>query len=75
MSWSYNPLWIMLIKKDIKRTELKKLAGLNSSAIAKMGRKEPVAMDNLEKLCKYFHCRIEDIVEYVPDEEPLDDKE
>ena len=69
MSWSYNPLWIMLIKKDLKRSELIKVAGLNSSAIAKMGRKEAVSMDNLEKLCKTFHCRIEDIVEYVPDEE------
>ena len=58
----------MLIKKDLKRSELIKVAGLNSSAIAKMGRKESVSMDILEKLCKYFHCRIEDIVEYVPDE-------
>lgn len=69
MSWSYNPLWIMLINKDLKRSELIKVAGLNSSAIAKMGRKESVSMDILEKLCRYFNCRIEDIVEYVPDEE------
>lgn len=25
--------------------------------------------DNLDKLCRYFDCRIEDLVEYVPDEE------
>ena len=69
MSWSYNPLWIMLIKKDMKRTELIKAAGLNANAIAKMGRKEPVSMDILEKLCEYFHCRLDEIVEYIPDED------
>ena len=63
----YNPLWIMLINKNIKRSGLIKLAGLNSSSIAIMGKGEAVSLDNLEKLCKTFHCRIEEIVEYVPD--------
>lgn len=69
MAWSYDPLWIMLIKKNIKRTELIKLAGLNTTAIAKMGKREPISMDHLGNLCKYFHCGLGDIVEYVPDEE------
>jgi putative transcriptional regulator len=25
--------------------------------------------DNLDKLCRYFNCRVEDIAEYVPDTE------
>lgn len=25
--------------------------------------------DNLDKLCKYFGCKVNDLVEYVPDEE------
>lgn len=69
MAWSYDPLWIMLIKKNIKRSELIKLAGLNTTAIAKMGRKEPVSMEHLGNLCKFFHCGLGDIVEYVPDKE------
>ncbi|WP_082885655.1 MULTISPECIES: helix-turn-helix domain-containing protein [Methylomonas] len=24
--------------------------------------------DNLDKLCAYFHCRIEDLVEYVSED-------
>ena len=66
MGWSYNRLWIMLINKGMKKTDLLSEAGLNSSALAKMGKNQPVAMDNLEKLCSYFNCRIEDILEYVP---------
>lgn len=68
MPWSYDRLWIMLIKKNLKKTELIRLAGVNSSAITKMGKKLPVTMDTLEKLCKTLHCNIEDIVEYVPEE-------
>ena len=68
MGWSYNRLWIMLINKGMKKTDLLSEAGLNSSALAKMGKNQPVAMDNLEKLCSYLNCRIEDILEYVPDE-------
>lgn len=69
MGWSYNRLWIMLINKGMKKTDLLSEAGLNSSALAKMGKNQPVAMDNLEKLCSYFNCRIEDILEYVPNNE------
>ena len=69
MGWSYKRLWIMLINKGMKKTDLLSEAGINSSALAKMGKNQPVAMDNLEKICKTLNCRIEDVVEYVTDEE------
>ena len=72
MPWSYNRLWIMLINKNLKKTDLLKVAGINSSALTKMGKRMPVTMGTLEKLCKTFQCNIEDIVEYVPETEPLD---
>ena len=68
MAWSYNRLWHMLINRNMKRTDLLSFAGLNTNALARMGKGQSVAMDNLEKLCKAFDCRIEDILEYVPDE-------
>ena len=67
LAWSYNRLWIMLINKGMKRTDLLKVAGLNSSAVAHMGKNQPVTMNVLEKICCALNCRIEDIVEYVPD--------
>lgn len=71
MPWSYDRLWIMLIKKNLKKTDLLKIAGINSSALTKMGKKLPVTMDTLEKLCRAFECRIEDIVEYVPNDNDI----
>ena len=69
MGWSYKRLWILLINKNMKRTDLLKVAGLNSTALAKMGKDQPVTMDTLGKICLALDCKIEDIVEYVPDAE------
>lgn len=69
MGWSYKRLWILLINKNMKRTDLLKVAGLNSTALAKMGKDQPVTMDTIGKICCALDCKIEDIVEYVPETE------
>ena len=66
MPWSYNRLWVMLIYKGMKRSQLIKLAGINAAALTKMGKNQTVSMNILGKLCEYFDCGIEDIVEYIP---------
>ena len=60
---SYNRLWKLLIDKGIKRTELKRLAGVSTNVIAKLGKNEPVAMETLAKICTALQCGIDDIVE------------
>lgn len=67
MAWSYNRLWVMLVYKNIKRSQLIKLAGLNATAIAKMGKNQSVSLEVIGKLCEYFRCNVEDIVEYIPE--------
>lgn len=74
MAWSYNRLWILLIHKGMKRTELMKVAGLNANALTHMGKNLPVTMNILEKICRTLNCRIEDIVEYIPDPGPNDNE-
>ena len=60
---SYNRLWKLLIDKGIKRTELKRLAGVSTNVIAKLGKNEPVAMETLAKICTTLQCGLDDIVE------------
>ena len=67
MAWSYERLWILLVKKKMKRTDLLTVAGINTNALARMGKDLPVTMDNLGKVCHALNCRLEDIVEYVDD--------
>lgn len=67
MAWSYERLWILLIQRKLKRTDLLKSAGISTSALSKMGKDLPVGMDVLDKVCNFLGCKIEDIVEHIPD--------
>ncbi len=67
MAVSYNKLWKMLIDKDINKTELTRLAGITTNAMAKLGRNEDVRVKTLEKLCTSLDCKLDDIMEFVPE--------
>lgn len=68
MPVNYNKLWKMLIDKDISKTELTQLAGITTNAMAKLGRNEDVRVNTLEKLCTSLDCKLDDIVEFVPED-------
>lgn len=72
MAWSYDRLWIMLIQRKMKRTQLKEAAHISSVALAKMGKNLPITMESLGKICTALDCCIEDIVEFIPDEKAGD---
>ena len=65
MRISYNKLWIMLIDKNMKKSDLKDQAGISSSSIAKLGKGENITTDVLLRICETLHCRVEDIMETV----------
>jgi len=67
MAVRYNKLWKMMIDKEINKTELTHLAGISTNAMAKLGRNEDVRINVLEKLCTSLDCKLDDIVEFVPD--------
>ena len=69
MAWSYKKLWILLINRNMKRTEMMKQAGISSVALAKMGKDEPVSMEVLGKICETLNCQVEDVVEYIPNKQ------
>ena len=66
MAVCYNKLWKLLIDKKMTKTQLCKKARVSTNAIAKMGRDEDVRVEVLVKICEALACKIEDIVELVP---------
>jgi len=64
---SYKKLWKMMIDKNLSKTELTRLAGISTNAMAKLGRDEDVRVKTLEKLCTSLDCKLDDILEFVPD--------
>ncbi len=63
MAISYNKLWKLLIDRKMKRTDLITGAGISSSALSKMGKGESVSLKNIDKICKFLKCDIEQVVE------------
>lgn len=68
MAVSYKKLWILLIEKNMKKTDLRIQSGISTGALAKLGKNENVNTEVLAKICKALDCKIEDIMEMVPDE-------
>ena len=54
MSVSYKPLWKLLIDREMNKTELRKAAGISTSALAKLGKN---AIDELAVAmeCRCYH--------------------
>jgi putative transcriptional regulator len=68
MKMSYNKLWKLLIDKQMKKSDLRKEAGISSSSLAKLGKDENVTTEVLVKVCNALKCDVGDIMEFIPDE-------
>ncbi|MDM5209818.1 helix-turn-helix domain-containing protein [Cytobacillus kochii] len=68
MTFSYNKLWKLLIDKKMNKTALRDAIGITPSTLARLSKDQNVTMDVLGKICKELDCKIEDIVEYVRDD-------
>ena len=62
MSVSYSKLWKLLIDKKLKRVDLKTIAGISSTTLAKLGKDEYVSMVSMEKICDGLECDIADVM-------------
>ena len=69
MRVNYNRLWKLMIDRNLMKKDLTALARISTNAMAKMGKGENVSTEVLCKICNALNCRIEDIVEFTPDDE------
>ena len=68
ISLSYNRLWKLLIDRGMTKQDLRKITGLSSAPIAKLGKGQNVNTDVLIRICNALNCDLHDIVETVHDE-------
>ena len=57
------------IEKNISQQDLSKVTGIRLQTISDMetGKSKSFGVENINALCDFFQCNIEDIMEYVPD--------
>ncbi len=71
LKMSYKKLWKLLIDKDMKKSDLRKAAGISSSSLAKLGKDENVTTDVLLRICETLECGLDDIVETIPNNQKV----
>lgn len=64
MSFSYKPLWKLLIDKDMSKKDLMEATGISKSTMDKMGRSEIVSLEIIDRICNHFNCNIDSIIEH-----------
>ncbi|MBP3816876.1 MAG: helix-turn-helix transcriptional regulator [Butyrivibrio sp.] len=67
MAVSYKKLFHMLIDINMTAAELQKEAGYSANISTRMRRNEYVSLDSIEKICRVLGCKIDDIVEFIPE--------
>lgn len=66
---SYAKLWKKMEEKGLMKSELCREAKITTNAMAKLGRNDDVRVNILVKLCRYFNCTVDEIMDVLPAED------
>lgn len=64
----YDRLWQTLKEKDISQYSLQKDYGVDKAQLYRLRNNQIVKTITINNLCRILNCKVEDIMEYVPDE-------
>ncbi len=65
----YDKLWVTLKEKNISQYKLIKEYGIDKAQLQRLRKNMVVKTIILNRLCSILDCRIEDIMEYIPDKD------
>ncbi len=65
----FDRLWAVMAEKGISTYQLRERCGIDSKTIRRLRANENTETKTLDRLCRVLGCRLEDIAEYVPEEE------
>ena len=63
MAICYNKLWKLLIDNGMNKRDLKRVSGVSTTSITRLGKGENTKTDVLLKICKALECDISGIME------------
>ena len=65
----YDKLWETMQKKGVTTYQLREVCGVDSKTVRRLKANENMETKTLNKLCAFLDCRIEDVAEFVKDNE------
>ncbi len=66
---SYARFWNTLKEKSISQYKLIEEFGVDNAQLHRLRHNMVIKTSTLDTLCRILGCRVEDIMEYIPDEE------
>ena len=69
MAVSYIKLFHMMLDRKITNVQLKDMSGVSANIITRLKRDEYVSIESIEKICKALGCGVDDILEFIEEEE------
>lgn len=69
MAVSYKKLFHLLVKQDITNAQLMQEAGFSANIITLLKRNGSISLDSAESICRVLNCCVDDILEFIPDED------
>lgn len=58
----------LLIDKEIRKMEFARMAGISQNTMARLSWNQDVSLDVLGKICCTLNCKVDDILEFMPEE-------
>ncbi len=65
----FDRLWVTMKQKGISQYALIKDHKISTGQLDRLRRNQNISSYTVNQLCKILQCPIEDIMEYIPDEE------
>ena len=65
---SYRRLWETMRERKVTQYALIQKHHVSPSQITRMKRNESVSTHTIEMFCRILNCRVEDVMEYIPNE-------
>lgn len=67
MAVTYKKLFHMLIDRNMTPAQLQQQAGYSANISTRLRRNTYISLESVEKICRVLNCKMDDIVEFVPD--------
>ena len=61
----YKKLWKLLIDRNMKKGDLRELADISQTTMAKLSKNQNVTTDTLVRICAALDCDLNDIADIV----------
>jgi len=65
----FDRLWVLLKEKGISTYRLREDSGIDGKTVRRLKANDNMETKTLNRICEVLDCKLEDIAEYVKDEE------